>query len=338
MSKITRLCPICMEKHDVKTIHVKETNFFKGQHVEYDAQYSYCELTDESYADEEQLTSNDIAMKNAYREKMGLLTSDQISEIRSKYKISQTDLCILLGWGQKTITRYESHQVQDNAHDSILRKLDRDPEWFLELLKEAKDSISDSAYAKYYETGSILFEHYHDNYLKLAIMSKYTKYINKPEANGNKELSLDVVVDMINYYANSSKVTGLYLVKLLKMLWYADALSFKRFGHAISGLVYRSLPMGAAPIAYETIIDLSSISYDEIDWGDGIGKKIAKTNVDDYPYLNNEDIEVLKTVINRFGKATTEEIVEAMHKEDSYTKTTKKDIILYKYACSLSID
>ena len=327
-----------MEKHDVKTIRVTETNIFKGQSVEYVAQYTYCELSDESYADEEQLTLNDLAMKNAYRKKMDLLTSDQIVEIRSKYKISQADLCILLGWGQKTITRYESHQVQDNAHDSILRKLDRDPEWFLELLYEAKDSISDSAYSKYYEYGSILFERSHDNYLKLAIMSQYAKYLNNTEANGNKELSLDVVVDMIHYYANSGKVSGLYLVKLLKMLWYADALSYKRHGHAISGMVYRSLPMGAAPIAYETIIDLSSISYDEIDWGNGIGKKIAKTEVKDYPYLNAEDIDILKTVIKRFGKSTTEEIVESMHKEESYMRTPKKDIILYKYACLLSLD
>jgi len=34
--------------------------------------------------------------------------------------ISQSDLCLLLGWGGKTITRYESHQVQDIAHDTIL--------------------------------------------------------------------------------------------------------------------------------------------------------------------------------------------------------------------------
>ena len=142
MKTIIEICPICMEKHKTKIIHVSETTVFKGQSVNYDAQYTYCEFSDETYADEKQLSDNDIAMKNAYREKMGLLNSAQISDIRSKYDISQTDLCILLGWGKKTITRYESHQVQDNAHDSILRKLDNDPEWFLELLKSSKDSLS----------------------------------------------------------------------------------------------------------------------------------------------------------------------------------------------------
>lgn len=43
-------------------------------------------------------------------------------------------------WGGagKTITRYESHQVQDKAHDTILKKIDQDPEWFLSLLNDAK--------------------------------------------------------------------------------------------------------------------------------------------------------------------------------------------------------
>ena len=125
------ICPCCMEEHESRINRVKETNLFKDVMVEYEAEYHYCEKSDETYADESQLIKNDISMKNAYREMIGLLNSNQISNIRSKYSISQSDLCLLLGWGQKTITRYESHQVQDIAHDTILRKLDNDPEWFI---------------------------------------------------------------------------------------------------------------------------------------------------------------------------------------------------------------
>ena len=84
--------------------------------------------------DEKLLQENDIRLKDAYREAENLLTSSEIIAIRTKYGISQIDLCTLLGWGAKTITRYESHQVQDRAHDTILKKLDQDPEWFLSLL------------------------------------------------------------------------------------------------------------------------------------------------------------------------------------------------------------
>ena len=185
LKKEKKLCSCCMEEHEVQTVIVMDSNIFKGVPVEYKAEYYYCDQADEYYADEQQISKNDIAMKNAYREKEGLLTSEQISSIRAKYGISQSDLCLLLGWGGKTITRYESHQVQDVAHDTILRKLDSDPEWFLQLLNTEKEAISSASYEKYVEAGTALFEQEHDLYLKSAIMSKYARYLHSREATGN---------------------------------------------------------------------------------------------------------------------------------------------------------
>lgn len=332
-----RQCPCCMEVHNVQTVIEKETNIYKDVALEYDAEYYYCDQADELYADEKQMSQNDIAMKNACREKKGLLTSHQIAAIRARYGISQSDLCLLLGWGGKTITRYESHQVQDIAHDTILRKLASDPEWFLQLLDSEKDALSPASYAKYLEAGTILFEQDHDHYLISAIMSKYVRFSHNSEANGGKKLSLDVVVDMIHYFSNSEKVKSLYLVKLIKMLWYADALSYKRRGHAISGLVYYALPMGAVPVSYESIIDLSSIHYEEIDMGDGTAYHFLPTEIKEYPHLTSEDIGILDTVIERFGKASKSRIVQAMHQEEAYRETAPRDIIQFKYTKSLSI-
>ena len=119
-----RLCTCCMEEHEVKTVLVREYTTFKNVKVMYDASYLYCDIVDELYMDEQQMQENDIKLKDAYRREEGLLTSTQIIGIREKYNISQRDLCILLGWGGKTITRYESHQVQDKAHDTILKKIE----------------------------------------------------------------------------------------------------------------------------------------------------------------------------------------------------------------------
>lgn len=137
-------------------VDCREHNIFKGIPVEYPAQYYYCKRTEEYYADEAQIRANDISMKNAYRQKMGLLTSDDICAVRAKFCISQSDLCLLLGWGGKTITRYEGHQVQDIAHDTIIRKLSGDPEWFLALLETAKDSLSADSYSRYHEAATML--------------------------------------------------------------------------------------------------------------------------------------------------------------------------------------
>ena len=88
--------------------------------------YSFCDVAKELYMDEQQMQDNDIRLKDAYRRSEGLLTSTEISAIRGKYGISQNDLCVLLGWGGKTIIRYESHQVQDKAHDTILKKINKE--------------------------------------------------------------------------------------------------------------------------------------------------------------------------------------------------------------------
>lgn len=332
------LCLCCMEDHNVKTVCVPETNTFKNIQVNYEATYFYCDQADEYYSDEQMITANDIRMKNAYRKQIGLLTTEDIIAIRAKFGISQSDLCLLLGWGEKTITRYESHQVQDAAHDTILRKLNEDPEWFLKLLEKAKGKILDSSYRKYLQTAISLFEKEHDSYLRNAITAKYARFINDSDYSGGKALDLNAVTDMIRYFANSHQVTSLYKVKLMKLLWYADALSYKRNGHAISGLVYRALPMGAVPIAYESIIDLSCIKYEETEIGEGTACHFLPTEDKSYTHLTSGDIEILGTVIRAFGKASTNEIVSAMHLEKAYIETAPSDIIQFKYAVDLSLN
>ena len=132
-------------------------------------------------------------LKDAYRRAEGLLTSAEISGIRVKYGISQSDLCILLGWGGKTITRYESHQVQDKAHDTILKKIDQDPEWFLSLLSDAKKNLSAESYQKYLDAATALYEKDQDSYMRRAIEASYARFHGNQLFHGNTELSLDKV-------------------------------------------------------------------------------------------------------------------------------------------------
>lgn len=332
------LCTCCMENHEVKRVIIRENNIFKNTDVEYDAEYFYCENADEYFADESMATANDISMKNAYRKRCGLLTTSEIVAIREKYGVSQSDLCQILGWGVKTITRYESHQVQDKAHDTILRKISTDPEWFLKLLDSAKDSILKASFDKYYATGLKLFEADHDLYLQSAIIAQYSRYFDNEECCGGKRLNLNIVSEMIRYYANSQLVTSLYKVKLMKMLWYADALSYKCRGYSMSGMVYKALPMGAVPVAYDSIIDLSSVHYEEVEIGEGTACLFMSTNNNDYSYLTSEDKRILDVVVKHFGGATKAEIVMAMHKEVAYRETAPFDVIQYKYAKELSFD
>ena len=117
------LCPFCMEEHSVNRMVEREKAVFKNEEIIFDSERFYCEECGEYFEDDNLIKENDIRLKDAYREKMGLLKSSDIVAIRNVYGISQSDLCRILDWGGKTITRYESHQIQDKAHDMILRKI-----------------------------------------------------------------------------------------------------------------------------------------------------------------------------------------------------------------------
>lgn len=331
------LCTCCMEEHEVKTVLVNEQATLKKEKVVYEAEYLYCDQADELFMNEQQMQENDIRLKDAYREKEGLLTSREIQNIRFKYGISQKDLSNLLGWGEKTITRYESHQVQDRAHDTILKKIDQDPEWFLSLLEAAKKNLAEESYQKYLKTATEFYEKNQDAYLRKAIEASYARFSGNLLFHGNTELSLDKVVDVIRYFAASPLVTGLYKVKLMKMMWYADALSYKDRGSAITGLVYQALPMGAVPVGHNFIIDLRNVPCEEVDMGETNAYHFSMPQSTSFPALSKEERNILDIVIGKLGKMSKNEIVSFMHKERAYSETTPRDVISFEFAKDLRL-
>lgn len=315
-----------------------EENVFKGKKVEYKAVYEYCEVTDEYVASDNQISQNDMAMKNAYREVMNLLTTNEIGDIREKYNITQMDLATLLGWGGKTITRYEGHHVQDVAHDTILRKLNEDPEWFVYLLEQEKMKFPITVYERYRGNALKLFEKYQDSYLRKSIEAQYAQFNGSEECCGGIRLNINKVIDVICYLANSQGITNLFKVKMMKLLWYVDALSYKRKGVSMMGLAYNSLPMGAVPVAHKTLMELQGVAYEEVDFGEAVGYRFIKNPKVKYEYLSKEEMSIIDEVVRVCGKDTKDQIVRRMHSERAYEKTPFGAIIKYQYAKELSID
>ena len=338
LKKEWKTCLCCMEEHEVATVAVRETTLFKGLEVSYEAVYEYCESADEFYAAEEMISLNDTAMKDAYRKQMGLLTSQEINDIRKMYGITQTDLALLLGWGAKTITRYEGHQIQDAAHDSILRKLADDPEWFLHLLEARKENFSEELYLKYQSNAEKLYHSSRDRYLQKALFSRYAEINGDPIYCGGTPLNIPKIVEVVCYFANSKNVIALFKVKLMKLLWYVDELSHKRRGYSLTGLAYQKLAMGAVPVGHKFLMELDGIRYEEIEYPDGgVGYKLLPNPDISLESLSQEDIQILEDVIRVCGKDSKDAIVSRMHKERGYLETAEKDLIQYCYSNDLSI-
>lgn len=90
---------------------------------------------------QEMVSANNLAVRDTYRGKVGLLTSIEIRNIREKYGIGQKGFSQTLDWRTATITRDRNDQIQDRAHDDILRKVDSNPKWFLDMIKRIKTML-----------------------------------------------------------------------------------------------------------------------------------------------------------------------------------------------------
>ena len=330
-----KLCLVCMEEHEVQTVILEDTEEFKGEDVSFDAIYEYCAHAEEYLETEDMIKANSLAMKDAYRENLGLLTSNEIIGIRERYEVSQKDFSEILGWGRATITRYENHQVQDRAHDDVLRKLDFEPKWFLQMLGRAKEKISDKAYEKYHKAASEKFKKTRNRYLMDSIYALYAEFADDL-TTGGIDLDLNKVVEIINYYA--LKVDNLYQVKLMKMLWYGDRLSYKRRKKSITGLVYSALSVGAMPQGYEQILELDGVKFERVlhDFNH-MGYKFQPVEDFQNKELTAEEIEILDEIIEEYGHLNAQEIIDKMQDEEVYPYTGKNCIIPFSYVGEQSI-
>ena len=143
--KVYMNCPLCDKNHEVEERKRLTSIVLKGEEVTYEEKFYLCVNADEDENEfETGLMTNEnlLNARNAYRIKKGLLTSNEIIEIRERYGLSQVDLAKLLGWGEATISRYESKAIQDEAYDTMLRLIKDNPLKALEFLKKNSDKFT----------------------------------------------------------------------------------------------------------------------------------------------------------------------------------------------------
>ena len=102
----------------------------------------------------------------------------------------------------------------------------------------------------------------------------------------------------------------------------------------MTGLVYKHMPYGALPIAFDEIIYLPTVKVIEEILYDDIGYKIVpnkEVNVSDFSL---EELAVLETMASTF-RTISPEIVNYMHEEKAYTDTEAYQIIPYSLAKEL---
>lgn len=336
VKKIYMNCPICEKSHEVEE-YERETNVvIKGETISYIENYYCCTntLSEEcEFQTAEMMNKNLMAARNAYRVKHHLLTSDEIVSIRKYYGLTQVELARLLGWGEATISRYESKAIQDEAHNNVLSLIKVNPMYALEMLEKNEDKFSrERKELIYKQIKNQLYLHGKEYLTRISLESDYVDYLKPSDENGFTLLNINKIEACISYLAEH--VDYLFKVKLMKMLWYTDAVSMKYYGHAITGLVYQHNTMGALPVGHYDLVGLDKLNVVEEtspNYNNTMLHFYPIVGID-YSVLDRAEINVLDLVIKKFKSYSSKQIIDYMHDEMAYKSTSKDDIIPFSLA------
>ena len=334
LSKEEYDCPFCDNVHTIQIRKRLTEALVKNEIVEYEEIYYLCELQDEEFAPAKIMDDNLLKARDSYRVKHGLLTSEQIKEIRQHYNISQKEFSNILGWGDITIQRYEKKAIQDETYDNIMRMFFNNPTFALESLDKHQESFDENKYKEIREVIKKNIKKQGNIYLKKQeIKNYYIDFDVENDLNGYKVLDIAKVANVMAYFAHY--VNRLYKVKLMKLLWYSDSIYFKRFGKSMTGLVYQHLPLGAVPIGYNEIIYLPTIKIVEELICDDIAYKILPAGDISLSSFSLNELKILEEVATRFKDTSGSELSQYMHKEKAYIETDNYQIIPYSLANEL---
>ncbi len=332
-------CPICGCLHPLEMRKRLVTAVIKNQKVHYHELYYVCENSDDEeneFIPSNVMDANLMAARDAYRTLRNLLTSEAIVSLRNEYGLTQKELSNMLGWGGATIARYESKFIQDETHDEILRTIRDDALAAKEYLEKNKGNFDDR---RYHEISSAIedkIKKTSQNYLThKALIAKYTEYSEMNDYTGGTVLNIDKICDMAAFFAQNCN-ESLYKVKLMKLLWYSDAVSFRDYGHSMSGLVYQHMQMGALPVGHYELMSL--IPHEEVyeDYEFTMYKILPRKGFQESVFSNDE-LSILNRVQTIFKDFTGKMLADYMHKEKAYIQTASCALIPFSLAKFVSL-
>jgi putative zinc finger/helix-turn-helix YgiT family protein len=332
---MTAYCPSCDEDREVTVSKQRESYPVKGEPIVISANVVVCDVCGATIYDDELDEENLEEAYGIYREKHGLLAPRDLRELRAEYGLSQRGLSSLLGWSQATIARYEAGAIPSVAHNSQLIHFRGDLDYALELYHENKHKLNSLEAKRAADAfGSVNDSRSIASMLESFLSKCYAK--NSALHVGNKAFDIDKLANMVVFFA--SGIQDLVKSKLLKLLWYADFLCYKRQGVSASGTPYVRDYYGPIPAHHDML--LAYLQEDGIVEtrpyeGPYEGEYILPLVEFDKGLFSKEELDVLMAVVTRFKDSTAKEISRCSHDEDGYRATEMKQMIPYSYAESL---
>lgn len=137
---------------------------------------------------------------------------------------------------------------------------------------------------------------------------------------------------ILHIAARSERDPHFNTVKLDKLLWWSDFLSYAEFGDPITGVEYQKLPRGPAPKKIEEIRDRLN-DNDDIEFllqPQSLGERRFKASRRaNYDLFKARHIGLVDEIIDRFADFTAEQLSEASHGK-AWETASENDSIPYQ--------
>ena len=306
---------------DAKLCYEPAELTFRKEQFCYVHQFYECQDTHERFTTTEIDEANLSQVYNQYRAKYGIPFPEEIKRIRQHYALSATKMSEILGFGENQYRLYENGDMPSEANGKVLMSI-MNPEIFRIFVDNARGQFSDEEFAKLQEKAeSWKTEKYSPEVIDY-VFGKGRRDIN----NGYTALSIPKLKNILLYFIE--KGHGVFVTKMNKLLFYTDFISYRECGKGMTGLKYKAIQFGPVPVRWDRIYSF----YDEIHQeivqlsndreGTMLVSKLSPVMAD----FNDEELEILSTVHQRFEKESPTQISDTSHKEEAWNKYFNTDL------------
>jgi DNA-binding transcriptional regulator YiaG/uncharacterized phage-associated protein len=273
---------------------------------------------------------------NQYRDKHNLPFPDEIKKLREKYNLPATKMSEILGFGVNTYRNYEDGEVPVDANAKLIQ-LAEDPQIFRTLVRMA--GLEESYKKKLIQTIDDIIKQEAENKMLELKPVLYNENV-ADEFTGYRKPNLERITEMIVYFTEKLQP---WKTQLNKLLFYADFLNFKNSGYSISGMHYRAIDMGPVIADFNAVFDYCAernhvdVTYTVFENGTGEQFTPHKKRKFNKAMFDTRELEMMESVVKKFGKMKTKQIVDYSHKEKAWKENQKKhELISYKWAFEIN--
>lgn len=300
---------------EMKRVYEKRTWNFRGEQYEYEHIAWLCEDSGEQFTDDESDMAGFVQVTNQYRAKYGIPYTDEIIAVRQRYGISAAKMSLILGIGVNQYRLYEQGEVPSVSNGRMIRSI-MNPKVMLEMVESSKNELSVSEYEKIISKVQTIIAS-SEVYKREQYETKRIFNTSRGADNGYAQLSLNRLKNIMLYILN--RCDEVWCTKMNKLLFYADFMSYRERGMAMTGLSYRAIDFGPVPERWDRVYsEFPEVRQELRQVGDFVGSVLIASAEADNTMFTDAELKVLDAICTHFGKMTSREISRISHDEEAW--------------------